>query len=162
MLKHVFPLSDSITFFTFIHFSEDLVKYLHCAKSHRATAPRPLPMRKAPLLNVNCRSSHFLITLILNDVQWAPLKVFPFILKMVFKIHTVKLHSHMHHEVKNNCFCIILCVMKMGDIGLYCEKTVKSLFHSVECINRGKNGHMHQCECGILFGFSKVTAHFVT
>lgn len=41
--------------------------------------------------------------------------------------------------------------------------TVKSLFHSVECINGVETGHMHGCECGmILLGLSKDTANVFT
>lgn len=120
---------------------------------------------KAPLLNVNCRSSHFLITLILNDVLWAPLTVFPFILRMALKkpLSYTAFTYCLYDEVKRNCFHVILSVMQMEDIGLFSEKTVESLFHSVENINGVRNEHMHECECGmILIGFFKDTAHFIT
>lgn len=157
---------NPITFFTFIFFRLDLVKYLHCAKLYKAAAPRPLPMSKAPLLNVNCRSSHFLITLILNDVLWAPPNAFPFIPQMVWRSTQLYCTHICRMMRKKENFCLMIsCVMRTWDVRQWtiCRKTVKSLFHSAECINRVQNGHVRKCGCRmILLNFSKDTAHFVT
>lgn len=110
--------------FTFLHFSWRLVKYLQCAESHRGKASWSLPMSWAPLLNVNCLSSHFLITSVPNDVLWAPLKVFSFILWMVLKIPTVIMHSHICHEWGGNRLCNILDIMQMEDSELLPVKMV--------------------------------------